>query len=369
MALITCPECGSQISDKAESCPNCGLPMISNSDNNYNQPNNSDDEKEKKKKALGWIFLIIVVCIVTIFIVFATKKTENDDISTNINTESHNEFDDFKKTLSHDAKIVGEISNSNTKKIYYLSEEEGLVVHNFETSTSKQIMSYHDDVIFSWGNHQVAGERLFFIVATMFSESNCTWVFYIDSNDDSYHFVTSCAGATFENDNQIKIKQLTPTDTRGAHCDWEYDLREYYLDLTSSDYEYERIAKEQSDIDKRLRQQSNTNSSSAKRNNTSTVKHSNSSTVKFRGDMDVYNYLFSHTFVERGGTKINIKNDGIYINGSCATSAPVVRNIRETTATVIADIPYAPGSRFRVYVDSKKRTVTDATDGTIYYEK
>ena len=26
MALITCPECGSLISDKAEKCPHCGLP-------------------------------------------------------------------------------------------------------------------------------------------------------------------------------------------------------------------------------------------------------------------------------------------------------------------------------------------------------
>lgn len=27
MALITCPECGQQISDKADICPNCGCPI------------------------------------------------------------------------------------------------------------------------------------------------------------------------------------------------------------------------------------------------------------------------------------------------------------------------------------------------------
>lgn len=27
MALINCPECGKEISDKAESCPNCGMPI------------------------------------------------------------------------------------------------------------------------------------------------------------------------------------------------------------------------------------------------------------------------------------------------------------------------------------------------------
>jgi len=33
MALIKCPECGKQISDKASCCPNCGYPMASRSTN------------------------------------------------------------------------------------------------------------------------------------------------------------------------------------------------------------------------------------------------------------------------------------------------------------------------------------------------
>lgn len=31
MALIKCPECGKDVSDKAESCPNCGFPIESSS--------------------------------------------------------------------------------------------------------------------------------------------------------------------------------------------------------------------------------------------------------------------------------------------------------------------------------------------------
>lgn len=27
MALIKCPECDSQVSDKAQCCPNCGFPV------------------------------------------------------------------------------------------------------------------------------------------------------------------------------------------------------------------------------------------------------------------------------------------------------------------------------------------------------
>lgn len=36
MALINCPECGKQISDKATACPNCGYP-IQNGTNNHNE--------------------------------------------------------------------------------------------------------------------------------------------------------------------------------------------------------------------------------------------------------------------------------------------------------------------------------------------
>ena len=27
MAMISCPECGKQVSDKAKACPNCGTPI------------------------------------------------------------------------------------------------------------------------------------------------------------------------------------------------------------------------------------------------------------------------------------------------------------------------------------------------------
>jgi hypothetical protein len=31
MALISCPECGQQVSDKAPTCPNCGVPIFQES--------------------------------------------------------------------------------------------------------------------------------------------------------------------------------------------------------------------------------------------------------------------------------------------------------------------------------------------------
>ena len=46
MALITCPECGKEISDKATTCPNCGAPVnTTNTPDPVPQPNTNYSEK------------------------------------------------------------------------------------------------------------------------------------------------------------------------------------------------------------------------------------------------------------------------------------------------------------------------------------
>ena len=47
MALIKCPECGKQISDRAASCPNCGCP-IGNAPTSIKVRALSDDRKVKR---------------------------------------------------------------------------------------------------------------------------------------------------------------------------------------------------------------------------------------------------------------------------------------------------------------------------------
>lgn len=45
MALITCPECGKQISDKAVACPGCGFPMVRKSDETKEAETTSEFDK------------------------------------------------------------------------------------------------------------------------------------------------------------------------------------------------------------------------------------------------------------------------------------------------------------------------------------
>lgn len=63
MALINCPECGSQVSDSAGACPNCGHPMQGN------KPSKSKASKLKTGAivnvigGLGWLLMIAYILL------------------------------------------------------------------------------------------------------------------------------------------------------------------------------------------------------------------------------------------------------------------------------------------------------------------
>ena len=67
MALIKCPECGNQISDKAESCPKCGYEL-----NKKETPTTSDNKVASSFMNKGNIkyILIILAIIVAGFLFF-----------------------------------------------------------------------------------------------------------------------------------------------------------------------------------------------------------------------------------------------------------------------------------------------------------
>ena len=84
MALINCPECGKEISDRAVACPNCGCPVqkiIPNEptynnqpiENNYNfvpnmtygYPYNQENIKlQKKKRNIVLISLLVIIALI-----------------------------------------------------------------------------------------------------------------------------------------------------------------------------------------------------------------------------------------------------------------------------------------------------------------
>ena len=96
MALINCPECGKEISDIAQSCPNCGRPMqISPNLNNHNQniqpgakytgyQQNLALQQRSNKKSIGCLItLLLFLCAIgilfTVIISVAGDAKENPD--------------------------------------------------------------------------------------------------------------------------------------------------------------------------------------------------------------------------------------------------------------------------------------------------
>lgn len=83
MALISCPECGREVSDQVKSCPHCGYPF-GGSDPNQEQPQKVEvtsvnlvpkNPATKKKIIAGLIVAVIaVVCIIAIVIFTKNSK-------------------------------------------------------------------------------------------------------------------------------------------------------------------------------------------------------------------------------------------------------------------------------------------------------
>lgn len=83
MALIVCPECGKEISDKVKACPHCGYPFPEN-EQVASTPQQVEvtavnlgpkDPKKKKKVLLGGAVAVIAI-IAVIVIVFAVKQNQ-----------------------------------------------------------------------------------------------------------------------------------------------------------------------------------------------------------------------------------------------------------------------------------------------------
>lgn len=53
MALINCPECGKEVSDKAKACPNCAYPIAKLKESNVVEHNEATETETQQNKEVS----------------------------------------------------------------------------------------------------------------------------------------------------------------------------------------------------------------------------------------------------------------------------------------------------------------------------
>lgn len=86
MALINCPECHKEISDKVKVCPHCGYPLVSESNNANTQRVEVIGIKINSQKIKPIIISIIVVAIVILVGFLIYKNISKNNYITNLGT-------------------------------------------------------------------------------------------------------------------------------------------------------------------------------------------------------------------------------------------------------------------------------------------
>ena len=74
MALINCPECGTEISDKAEKCPKCAYPIQEIQYHELSSTQTKSPQKEVQQRGAGnwfkrnWLWIVLIVSFIAFFI-------------------------------------------------------------------------------------------------------------------------------------------------------------------------------------------------------------------------------------------------------------------------------------------------------------
>lgn len=119
MALVKCPECGKEISDKAVNCPNCGCPKNDNisieveekgqiTENGFRESNHTKISKGNKKRKIliGSIVAIVLVIVIAIIVVVLNNHFKEKELIASLDEAA---YEDILESLDNLDECVNEL--------------------------------------------------------------------------------------------------------------------------------------------------------------------------------------------------------------------------------------------------------------------
>ena len=154
MALINCPECGREISDKAGSCPNCGSPLntIENvteeskkSDGvHYARPTGSLPKREgKKQKKKTWVW--VVVGVIVLFVLVGSSGGNSEEMEEVAVEEKTNE-EVIAEEKSNEEVTVEETTNEVIEYNVYTVDEMVSVLNENALKAEKTFQDQYVEI-------------------------------------------------------------------------------------------------------------------------------------------------------------------------------------------------------------------------------
>ena len=205
----------------------------------------------------------------------------NDSCNSNENkmAQFEKKATEFKATLDQSNKVIAERMDTVVQKVFYLDPNQdaygenpikNILMHDYATDNTQPILPDEEKIsdYLSWGeladdeefqsfnhcfnldykNSELIGDRLFMMIHTECSfEMETSLLFYVNTRDNSLHYVTYCDDVKYDKANgtiDVRTELLKPAGEDLAH--------DFTISASSTDEEYAAMRAENEEIENKM---------------------------------------------------------------------------------------------------------------------